>query len=192
MLGSAIGCGILLGKNCLVSLYNTNCPNDVSSIGVFEGVGVLVGRLFAETNKPVTPLIPEVRTNFSKGFQLFTILMLLTSLFFIANCTTTISTSSCIEVVLFVFIVYVLLYSSQSCKESLIPQNYSSFQLSSSFILRDICFLFGFSNLMVIVVTSLLSYLSLSYERRKCKVNNKKFLLINKINNVNSSLHFIQ
>lgn len=60
MLGSAIGCGILLG--------------------VFEGVGVLVGRsvspqsllalvypvdsmhvhrLFAETNKPVSPLLPE-------------------------------------------------------------------------------------------------------------------------------------
>lgn len=37
MLGSAIGCGILLG--------------------VFEGVGVLVGRLFAETNKPVSPLV---------------------------------------------------------------------------------------------------------------------------------------
>ncbi|KAK4054666.1 translocase of the inner membrane [Microbotryomycetes sp. JL221] len=39
MLGSAIGCGILLG--------------------VFEGVGVLVGRLFAETNKPQSPLLPE-------------------------------------------------------------------------------------------------------------------------------------
>ncbi|GAA5970035.1 hypothetical protein JCM8115_002715 [Rhodotorula mucilaginosa] len=39
MLGSAIGCGILLG--------------------VFEGVGVLVGRLFAETNKPISPLLPE-------------------------------------------------------------------------------------------------------------------------------------
>jgi hypothetical protein len=39
MLGSAIGCALLLG--------------------VFEGVGVLVGRLFAETNKPVTPQLPE-------------------------------------------------------------------------------------------------------------------------------------
>lgn len=41
MLGSAIGCGVLLG--------------------VFEGVGVLVGRLFAESNKPVSPLIPEAQ-----------------------------------------------------------------------------------------------------------------------------------
>lgn len=40
MLGSAIGCGILLG--------------------VFEGVGVLVGRLFAETNKPVSPLVSSI------------------------------------------------------------------------------------------------------------------------------------
>ncbi|SGZ27031.1 BQ5605_C025g10031 [Microbotryum silenes-dioicae] len=39
MLGGAIGCAILLG--------------------VFEGVGVLVGRLFAENNKPISPLLPE-------------------------------------------------------------------------------------------------------------------------------------
>ena len=39
MLVSAIGCGLLLG--------------------VFEGVGALIGRVFARYNRPVAPLLPE-------------------------------------------------------------------------------------------------------------------------------------
>ncbi|KAI5474938.1 mitochondrial import inner membrane translocase subunit TIM17 [Pseudohyphozyma bogoriensis] len=39
MLASAIGCGILLG--------------------VIEGAGVLVGRLMADNNKPIAPVIPD-------------------------------------------------------------------------------------------------------------------------------------
>lgn len=70
MLGSAIGCGILLGQSFLSGFIRTPSTDRMlnfldGSLGVFEGVGVLVGRLFAETNKPVTPLIPEVRTRVS-------------------------------------------------------------------------------------------------------------------------------
>lgn len=39
MLVSAIGCGVLLG--------------------VFEGVGAVIGRVFARYNRPVAPLLPE-------------------------------------------------------------------------------------------------------------------------------------